>query len=173
MSALLGFYLLVSLILAEDLDGHSLIDNLWRELWANRIYLASGLLSGPLFGALGARWQTTRLLNTSVVAGAVMVGEPTALTLFGVLVPATRVGLDAIRIAVYATEAASGLAVLLVALAWSMGCSYGRNLRPSEPSCVLPISAEERQNHGQHWRRCQRWLDDAWSRTDLVMGTCQ
>src|SRR2546429_2476031 len=54
MSALFGFYVLTSLLV--DLGNHGIVQDLGRELEANRIYLASGLLSGPLFGALGAWW---------------------------------------------------------------------------------------------------------------------
>ena len=118
MSALLGFYLLTSLVLDFGFG---------RELWANRIYLASGALSGPLFGALGARWQTTRLLNASVVAGALLVGEPIVLAVIGVLFPATVVGRNAIWMGVYAAELALGLVVLLVALSRSVGQSMGVN----------------------------------------------
>jgi hypothetical protein len=113
MSALLGFYLLTSLVV--DLGGHGIPDNIGRELWANRVYLASGVLSGPLFGALGAWWQRTRSLHASVVAGALLIGEPIVLAATGVLFPATAVGLNAISVAVYASELALGLVVLLVA----------------------------------------------------------
>jgi hypothetical protein len=113
MSALLGFYLLTSLVV--DLGGHGIPHNLGRELWANRVYLASGVLSGPLFGVLGAWWQRTRSLHASVVAGALLIGEPIVLAATGVLFPATVVGLNAISVAVYASELALGLVILLVA----------------------------------------------------------
>jgi hypothetical protein len=113
MSALLGFYLLTSLIV--DLGGHGIPDNLGRELWANRIYLVSGALSGPVFGALGAWWRKTRSLHASVVAGALLIGEPIVLAGLGVLFPATVVGRNAISVAVYASELALGLVVLVLA----------------------------------------------------------
>ena len=113
MSALLGFYLLTSLVV--DLGGHGIGDNLWRELGANRVYFVSGALSGPLFGALGAWWRATRSLGASVVAGALMIGEPIVLALIGVVFPATVVGRNSISVAVYAAELALGLVLLLVA----------------------------------------------------------
>jgi hypothetical protein len=113
MSALLGFYLLTSLVV--NLGGHGIPDNIGRELGANREYLASGVLSGPLFGALGAWWRTARSRDALVVAGALMVGEPIVWALIGVLLPATVVGRNAISVAVYVAELTLGLVVLLLA----------------------------------------------------------
>ena len=113
MFALFGFYLLTSLVV--DLGHHGIIRDLGRELGANRIYLVSGILSGPLFGALGAWWRTTRSLRASVVAGALMVGEPIVMAVVGVLSPVTLVGLNSISVTVYAAELTLGLVVLLVA----------------------------------------------------------
>src|SRR5881275_146458 len=83
MSALFGFYVLTSLLV--DLGNHGIVQDLGRELEANRIYLASGLLSGPLFGALGAWWRRSRSLGASVVAGTLLVGEPIVLAGVGAL----------------------------------------------------------------------------------------
>jgi Family of unknown function (DUF6518) len=113
MSALLGFYLLTSLVV--DAGGHGIAGGFRRELWANRVFFASGVLSGPLFGALGAWWRKTRSLGASVVAGALMMGEPIVLAGIGVLFPVTVVGLNAISVAVYATELAIGVVVVLLA----------------------------------------------------------
>src|SRR5437763_15583437 len=113
MFALFGFYLLTSLVV--DLGHHGIIRDLGRELGANRIYLVSGILAGPLFGALGAWWRRTRLLGASVVAGAMLIGEPIVLAGLGALLPWAAVGRNAISIAVYATELALGLVLLLVA----------------------------------------------------------
>lgn len=114
MSALLGFYLVTSLLV--DLGGHGVAGDLWRELYANRIYLVSGVLSGPLFGALGAWWRTTRSLGASVVAGTLLMGEPIVLAVLGILIPATAVGRDGVSIAVSAAELGLGLLLVLVAL---------------------------------------------------------
>jgi len=113
ISALAGFYVLTSLVV--DLGGRGVLDDFGRELRANRVYLASGVLSGPLFGALGAWWRTTRSLRASVVAGALMVGEPIVMAVVGVLSPVTLVGLNSISVTVYAAELTLGLVVLLVA----------------------------------------------------------
>jgi hypothetical protein len=113
MSALLGFYLLTSLVV--DAGGRGIVGDFGRELRANRVYLESGVLSGPLFGALGAWWGKTRSLGASVVAGALMMGEPIVLASVGVLLPWAAVGRNAISVGVYGTEFALGLVVLLVA----------------------------------------------------------
>src|SRR5438093_8861745 len=54
MVALFGSYVATSLVV--DLGGHGVADDLGRELFANRIYLEAGLISGPLLGATGAWW---------------------------------------------------------------------------------------------------------------------
>src|SRR5207247_10542018 len=95
MSALLGFYVLTTFVVDTGF-GH--------ELWGNRIYLASGVLSGPLFGALGAWWGRSRSIRASVIAGALLIGEPIVFAVIGVVFPATAVGLDAISVAVYGAE---------------------------------------------------------------------
>jgi hypothetical protein len=113
MSALLGFYVLTSLVV--HFGRPRISDNFGRVLWANRVYFASGVLSGSLFGALGAWWRKTRSLGASVVAGALMVGEPILLGVIGVLFPATAVGLNRISVAVYAAELSLGMTLVLVA----------------------------------------------------------
>jgi len=113
MSALLGFYLLTSLLV--ELGRPGLLDNFGREFWANRFYFVSGVLSGPLFGALGAWWRKTRSVGASVVAGVLMMGEPIVLALIGVVFPATVVGRNAVSIGVYAAELTLGLLVVLLA----------------------------------------------------------
>ena len=113
MSALFGFYVLTSLLV--DLGNHGIVQDLGRELEANRIYLASGLLSGPLFGALGAWWRRSRSLGASVVAGTLLVGEPIVLAGVGALLPWAAVGRNLISIAFYTAELALGLVFLLVA----------------------------------------------------------
>lgn len=129
MSALLGFYLLTSLVLAEDLGGHGILDNFGRELLANRTYLVGGALSGLLFGALGAWRRVTRSLDAGVLAGVLLVGEPIAIAAHVVpLRPPLLVSIDAVQIAVYAAEVALGLVVLLVVLSRSAGRSTGATL---------------------------------------------
>ncbi len=74
MVALFGFYALTSV--PVNLGGHTFIGDLVRELRANRIYLAGGLVSGPIFGALGAWWAQRGTLPASLVAGALLIAEP-------------------------------------------------------------------------------------------------
>jgi hypothetical protein len=134
MAALTGFYLLSSLV--QDLGNHGFLGDLRLELSANRGYLQGGLLTGPLFGALGAWWRQRQTLPASVLAGALLMAEPIVLLLLDALGPGgvlpsrggmptlVRIvpgwGLSAdsstVSIAVYASEFVLGLAVVLVAL---------------------------------------------------------
>jgi hypothetical protein len=83
--ALLAFHLWNSPL--QDLGGDSFVDNVRLELAANRGYLEGGLVTGPLFGALGAWWRKTRSLRASVVAGALLMAEPLVLLVLGTAVP--------------------------------------------------------------------------------------
>jgi hypothetical protein len=131
MLGLAGFYLLTTLVV--DLGGHGYLDNLVRELSANRAYLEGGVLTGPVFGALGWWWRQTRSLRASVLAGALMMGEPLVLLVVGAvfsggvsggalplvlrIVPGWGLSVDrpASSIAVYAVEFGLGLAVIVLA----------------------------------------------------------
>ena len=53
--ALAGFYLLSTLV--ENLGGHGFIGDLRLELTGNRAYFEGGVVTGPIFGALGAWWR--------------------------------------------------------------------------------------------------------------------
>jgi hypothetical protein len=134
MVALVGFYVLTTLVV--DLGGHGFLDDFRKELSANRAYLEGGLVTGPLFGALGAWWRQTRSLRSSVLAGALMMAEPLVLVLVGLvfsggvlpsvgglplvvrILPGWELSADrsAISIAVYAAEFGLGLAVVLLAV---------------------------------------------------------
>jgi hypothetical protein len=89
ISALCGWYLCATLV--EDLGGHGFLGDLRLEFAANRIYFLAGLVSGPVFGALGSWWRRSRTLPSTAVAGALLMGEPlvmaglTALHASGVL----------------------------------------------------------------------------------------
>ena len=130
---LTGFYLLSSLI--QDLGGHGFFGDLRLELSANRGYIQGGIITGPLFGALGAWWRQSRTLHASVLAGALLMAEPLVLLLLGALGPGevlpsesavptvVRIvpgwGLSTasstISIAVYAGEFILGLGLVLLA----------------------------------------------------------
>jgi hypothetical protein len=129
---LTGFYLVSSLI--HDL-GQGFFGDLRLELSANRGYIQGGIITGPLFGALGAWWRQSRTLHASVLAGALLMAEPLVLLLLGALGPGevlpsesavptvVRIvpgwGLSAdsstISIAVYAGEFILGLGLVLLA----------------------------------------------------------
>jgi hypothetical protein len=133
MVALIGFYLVSSII--QDLGHHGFLGDLRLELSANRGYLQSGLVAGPLFGALGAWWRQRGTLGASVVAGVLLMAEPLVLLLLGAVAPGgalspggwlpTLVRLvpgwglsrdsDTISIAVYAGEFLVGLGLVLAA----------------------------------------------------------
>src|SRR6266511_1781358 len=81
MIALTGFYFVGTLL--QDLGGHGFFRDLQLELSANKGYLEGGLVTGPLFGALGVWWRRTRTLRASVVAGALLMAEPLVLLAVG------------------------------------------------------------------------------------------
>jgi hypothetical protein len=130
-AALASFYLWNSIV--QDLGANSFYGDLRLELSANRGYLEGGLLTGPLFGALGAWWRHTRTLRASVVAGVLLMAEPLVLLVLGTVVPgyAAPEGLPqvlrlvpgwglgsetrTISLAVYTAEFIVGLCVVLLA----------------------------------------------------------
>jgi hypothetical protein len=145
-AALLGFYVAMSFVVRRY-EGDPVSD-LLRALSVNKAYLEGGLVSGPVFGALGAWWRRTRSLRATVLAGALMVGEPLVLLALGVvfrdgitklggialirIIPGWGLGASdpPAIIAVYAVEAIAGIA--LAAVAW-------RRSRPEPPvaACAL------------------------------------
>jgi hypothetical protein len=76
MAALLGFYVAEAFVL--DLGGHPLLTNLALTVPSGRMYFAAGLVSGPLFGALGAVPGRIRPIVTAAVVGVTLTGEPLA-----------------------------------------------------------------------------------------------
>jgi hypothetical protein len=84
-TALVGFYVATALVVDPSAQGFA--SDLRLELSANRGYFEGGLLSGPLFGALGAWWQQRRSYRASVFAGALLMAEPLVLLALGVVFP--------------------------------------------------------------------------------------
>jgi hypothetical protein len=131
-AALVGFYLLSSIV--QDLGGHGFFADLRLELSANRGYLEGGLITGPLFGALGSWWRRTRTLPAWILVGVLLMAEPLVLMLLGVfgprgvllpagmpmvvrLVPGWGLSNDAsaVSMAVYTAEFILGLGLVLLA----------------------------------------------------------
>ena len=133
-AALSGFYLLSTLV--QDLGDHGFAGDFGLMLSANRGYLEAGIITGPLFGSLGAWWHQSRMLHASIVAGALLMAEPLVLILLSAfgpdhvfpsssalpavirLLPGWGLSTDSgtIRIAVYTGEFILGLGVVLLAV---------------------------------------------------------
>jgi len=137
LCALAGFYLLSTLV--ENLGGHGFLGDLRLELSGNRAYFEGGLITGPVFGALGAWqkwWRSRPTARTSLLAGGLLIAEPLVMLALGAAGPrvlSAGTGLPLIaRIipgwgltasssgaawAVYAVELCLGVAVVAVGLA--------------------------------------------------------
>jgi hypothetical protein len=105
--ALAAFYAVTSVFV--DLGGSTPLSNLARELNANRIYLAAGLLVGPPVGVLGAWWSARRWPPVLILIGVLLIGEPIALTALGLVLSADRS-----TMIVVATEFVAGVVALAV-----------------------------------------------------------
>ena len=75
-SALTGFYVSNAFVL--DLGPHSSFQDLTLSMHGEIFWLQLGLVSGPVFGALGARWRRTRSNFHVVLIAAFFVFEPLA-----------------------------------------------------------------------------------------------
>ena len=134
LCALAGFYLLSTLV--ENLGGHGFVGDLRIELSGNRAYFEGGIVTGPIFGALGAWWRRRPTARASFLAGGLLIAEPLVTLALGTVrhhVLSASTGLPLIaRIipgwgltassgsaawAVYAAELGLGVAVVVVALA--------------------------------------------------------
>jgi len=134
LCALAGLYLLSTLV--EKLGGHGFLGDLRLELSGNRAYFEGGLITGPVFGALGAWWRRRPTAGTSLLAGGLLIAEPLVMLALGAAGPRVHsagTGLPLIaRIipgwgltasssgaawAVYAAELGLGVAVVAVGLA--------------------------------------------------------
>lgn len=77
--ALLAFYVAESRLL--DLGAHSWLVDLRLAVMAGRIYLATALISGPIFGGLGGIWSRRRSPFVALTVGAMFALEPVAVWL--------------------------------------------------------------------------------------------
>jgi hypothetical protein len=115
--ALAGFYLLSTLV--ENLGGHGFIGDLRLELSGNRAYLEGGVITGPIFGALGAWWRRRPTARTSLLAGGLLIAEPLVMLALGpirhhVLAASTGLPLIARIIPGWGLTASSGAATWAV-----------------------------------------------------------
>jgi hypothetical protein len=143
--ALAGFYLVSGVV--EPMDRGGVVRDVGAWISANRVYFEAGLLSGPVFGALGGWWARRRSPSVFAVAGLLMIGEPLVLWLTGatfpngVLSPFTGLplvvriapgfglaGAGPVSIAVHVAEIAGGIAVLIL----------GRRRRERPATSVVP-----------------------------------
>jgi hypothetical protein len=74
MVALVGFYLVYGLI--SDLGDHGLLEDIRLEFRANTYWFRRGLISGPIFGALGAVSLRRRYTTPLIATGVLLVLEP-------------------------------------------------------------------------------------------------
>jgi hypothetical protein len=101
--AMLGFYVTNAAVL--DLGPHPWLVDLRLAVEGGRMYLALALLSGPLFGALGAIWQRRHAAALGVAVASLLVFEPAAWLLY-------QRGVDSIVVGyplVWAVEVAFGI----------------------------------------------------------------
>jgi uncharacterized protein DUF6518 len=99
--ALVGFYVVCGVVEAMRND---VVSSSMAWMSANRVWFEAGMVSGPLFGALGAWWARRRSPSAFAVAGLLMVGG---------IVPGFGVSGTA-SIAVHVVEIAAGAALLLL-----------------------------------------------------------
>jgi hypothetical protein len=79
--ALAAFYATMTVVLAGHLGGGGYVRELAVETAANRVYLLAGLVTGPLFGALGAWVGRTHPRGVWLVVGGLVAGEIVAVDL--------------------------------------------------------------------------------------------
>jgi hypothetical protein len=78
--AMLGFYVTNAAVL--DLGPHPWLVDLRLAVEGGRMYMALALLSGPMFGALGAIWQRQHSAMLGVAVASLLVFEPAAWLLY-------------------------------------------------------------------------------------------
>lgn len=79
--ALAGFYVTLTVVLAGHLGGGGPVREFFVEAGANRIYFVAGLVTGPLFGALGAYVGRRHRSVLAFVVGGLLAGEIAAAAL--------------------------------------------------------------------------------------------
>ncbi len=130
--ALLGFYAALTGILMDHLGDGGYVRHFVVEIGANRIYLLAGLVTGPLFGALGA-WVGHRFRrNVWLIVGSLTAGEIAVVALIQghELLPAPwyfEWSVD--DWAAYVAEFALGVSIVLATLCLRHGPTALRSVR--------------------------------------------
>jgi hypothetical protein len=116
VSALAGFYLLTTLVV--NLGGHGFVGDLRLELRGNRVYFEAGVVTGPLFGALGAWWQRRRTTPAALLVGALLIAEPVVMAAVGAANSGWGLSADSgtSEWSVYALEFGIGVGLLVLAV---------------------------------------------------------
>lgn len=130
LAALLGFYATLTIVLSGHLGGGGYVRELGVELRANRIYLLSGLVSGPVCGAIGAWVSRRRPAWLWMLTGCLLAGEVVAVALAGgvVLLPHPMYFSWGVNDwGPYIVEAVIGV-VIAVGAAWSLRARASREL---------------------------------------------
>jgi Family of unknown function (DUF6518) len=84
LAALTGFYFAESFVL--DLGQHSWLTDLSLTMGTTVYYAERGLVTGPVFGALGLWWRQRRSVAAAALIAAVFVLEPLAWWIYGILI---------------------------------------------------------------------------------------
>jgi hypothetical protein len=82
LAVLTGFYFAESFVL--DLGQHSWFTDLSLTMGTTVYYAERGLVTGPVFGALGSWWRQRRSVTAAALIAAVFVLEPLAWWIYGV-----------------------------------------------------------------------------------------
>ena len=90
LCALVGFYLVSTLV--ENLGGHGFLGDLRVELRGNRAYFEGGVVTGPIFGTLGAWWHRRRHARAALLVGALLIAEPLVMVVLGLARPHVLAG---------------------------------------------------------------------------------
>jgi hypothetical protein len=119
--ALAGFYASLTLVLAGHLGSGGYLREFLVEAEANRIYFLAGLVTGPLFGAIGAALGRRQSGVVGFAVGGLFAGEVIGVALLQgrQLAPPPlyfRWGVD--DWTPYVAEALLGLAIIIVAAIW-------------------------------------------------------
>jgi hypothetical protein len=125
--ALAGFYATLTIVLAGHLGGGGYAAEFLVESHANRIYFLAGVLTGPLFGVIGA-WAGARGRSVAgAVTGVLLAGEIVVVALVGsrqLLPPPLYFRWGVNDWTPYLAESAVGIVIVVIALCRHWTGSY-------------------------------------------------